>query len=164
MYSVIVAYDHTQGHTRFCWDFLDELPANHRGLYLKQHTRLTRDKYPCPWQDSNRQSQQASKQLQAYVLQHMATGINSVDTYVQWKQRLRDKNAGGKCIWDKNSQIRKIFNNLQMDFSMWPNFSLVDTMSDPQIKCGITMTRRAIFLKIKDAITDFSLRHKSNIR
>jgi len=49
--------DHTQRRTTFGRTPLDEWSARRRNLYL---TILTTDRHPCPWRDSNPQSQQAN--------------------------------------------------------------------------------------------------------
>ena len=49
---------HTQRHTTVGRPPLEEWSARRRDVW--QHTTLTTDKHPCPWWDSNPQSQQAS--------------------------------------------------------------------------------------------------------
>ena len=52
--------DHTQRRTTVGRTPLDEWSACRRDLYLTTHNTL--DRHPCPWWDSNPQSQQASGQ------------------------------------------------------------------------------------------------------
>jgi hypothetical protein len=57
--SFLRFWDHTQWHDTVGRIPLDEWSARRRDLYLTTRTTLTTDKHPCPWQDSNPQSQQA---------------------------------------------------------------------------------------------------------
>ena len=52
--------DHTQRRTTVGRTPLDKWSARRRDLYLTTHTKLTTDKRPCLWWDSNPQSQQVS--------------------------------------------------------------------------------------------------------
>jgi len=53
-------HDHTQRHTIPDITPLDEISARHSDLDLTTHTVLITNSHPCPWKDSNPQSQQAS--------------------------------------------------------------------------------------------------------
>jgi hypothetical protein len=56
---------HIQRRTTVCRTPLAEWSAVRRNLYLKTHTTPTREKHCFPWQDSNPQSQQASRLIPA---------------------------------------------------------------------------------------------------
>ena len=51
--------DHTQWHTTVGRTPVDEGSARRRDLSLTTHATFKRNRYPCPWRDSNPQSQQA---------------------------------------------------------------------------------------------------------
>ena len=108
--SFLRLLDHTQWRTTACTTPLDEWSARRRDLYL---TTLTTDRHPCPWRDSNPQSQQMSgRKPTPWTARPEGTAIkptrctNFSNLFLEWQLRAASwcsililLTAVGKPVW-----------------------------------------------------------------
>jgi hypothetical protein len=73
-----------------------------RDLYLTTHPTFTTDKHPCPWRDSNPQSQRASDRPQTHALTGAATGIGKI-TITQLKNCYKKLTLIGRILFKLSS-------------------------------------------------------------